>query len=89
MFTEVRMRSVKQDNVQTPSVPATRPSRSTNLKRRGFLLTLGVGGAGAAAVAVRSLSAGSVAVDSAVSASDDGSYAATAHVKTYYRTAKV
>jgi hypothetical protein len=83
------MRSVKQDNGQVSAVPATHPSRSTNLRRRGFLLTLGVGGAGAAAVAVRSLSAGSVAAEPAVSASDDGSYAATAHVKTYYRTAKV
>ena len=83
------MRPVKHDSVQTSSVPATHPSRSTNLKRRGFLLTLGVGGAGAAAVAVRSLSAGAVAADTAVSASDDGSYTATTHVKTYYRTAKV
>ena len=83
------MRSVKQDNGQTPSVPATHPSRSTNLKRRGFLLTLGVGGAGAAAVAVRSLSTASVAAVPAVSASDDGGYTATTHVKTYYRTAKV
>jgi hypothetical protein len=83
------MRSVKHDNGQTTAVPATHPSRSTNLKRRGFLLTLGVGGAGAAAVAVRSLSAGAVSTDRAVSASDDGSYAATAHIETYYRTAKV
>ena len=83
------MRSVPQDDGQTPAVPATHPSRTTNLKRRGFLLTLGVGGAGAAAVAARSLSAGAVAADPAVSASDDGSYAATAHVRTYYRTAKV
>ena len=83
------MRSVKQDNGQNTAVPAARPSRSTNLKRRGFLLTLGVGGAGAAAVAARSLSAGTVTADPAVVASDDGSYAATAHVKTYYQTAKV
>lgn len=83
------MRPVKHDSVQNSSVPATHPSRSTNLKRRGFLLTLGVGGAGAAAVAARSLAAGSVAADPALSASDDGSYVATAHVKTYYETAKV
>ena len=83
------MRSVKQDNGQTPAVPATHPSRSTNLKRRGFLLTLGVGGAGAAAVAVRSLSSGIRDGRRCSAGSDDGGYAATTHVKTYYKTAKV
>ena len=83
------MRSVKQDNGQVSAVPATHPSRSTNLKRRGFLLTLGVGGAGAAAVAVRSCPRDPWRRSLLVSAGDDGSYIATAHVKTYYRTAKV
>ena len=75
--------------VTTPAIPATNPSRSTNLKRRGFLLTLGVGGASAAAVAVRSLSAGSVTATAADPVVSDGGYAATAHVQTYYKTAKV
>jgi len=83
------MRSVKHDNGHNPAVPAANPSRHTDLKRRGFLLTLGVGGAGAAAMAARSLTAGSAAVDAAQAGADDGRYAATAHVQTYYRTAKV
>jgi hypothetical protein len=58
------MRPVKHDDGLNSAVPATNPLRNINLKRRGFLLTLGVGGAGAAAVA-------------------------TAHVQTYYKTAKV
>jgi hypothetical protein len=87
-FTEVRMRPVKHENERNLAVPATLPSRHTNLKRRGFLLTLGVGGAGAAAIAARSLTAGSVTAVVAESAADGG-YAATAHVQTYYKTAKV
>ena len=83
------MRPVKHDDGRTPAVPATHPSRGTNLKRRGFLLTLGVGGASAAAVAVRSLSAGSVTATAAEPVVGDGGYAATAHVQTYYKTAKV
>jgi hypothetical protein len=83
------MRSVKHEDGHNPVVPATNPSRSTNLRRRGFLLTLGVGGAGAAAVAVRSLSAASVTHDTVAPAADDGGYAATAHVRTYYKTAKI
>ncbi len=83
------MRSSTHENGINAPVPATNPSRSTNLKRRGFLLTLGVGGAGAAAVAVRSLSGGAVVADSATTPADDGGYAATAHVQTYYKTAKV
>ncbi len=83
------MRSLKHEPGLNAPVPATNPSRSTNLKRRGFLLTLGVGGAGAAAVAVRSLSAGAVAADVSAPLAEDGGYAATAHVQTYYKTAKV
>ena len=83
------MRPVKHDDGLNSAVPATTPLRHINLKRRGFLLTLGVGGAGTADVAVRSLSAGSLTTDAAGSAADDGGYAATAHVQTYYKTAKV
>jgi hypothetical protein len=82
------MRPVKHEDELKPAVPATHPSRHTNLKRRSFLLTLGVGGAGAAAIAARSLTAGSVTAVAAESAADGG-YAATAHVQTYYKTAKV
>jgi hypothetical protein len=83
------MRPVKHDAEGNSAVPATDPSRHTNLKRRGFLLTLGVGGAGAAAVAARSLSGGAVPADVAAAPAEDGGYAATAHVQTYYKTAKI
>jgi hypothetical protein len=83
------MRPVKHDTEARPAVSAAPPARHTNIKRRGFLLTLGVGGAGAAVIAARSLSAGSVSVDAAALPADDGRYAATAHVQTYYKTAKV
>ncbi len=83
------MRQLKQDKEPNSAVSATHPSSHTNLRRRGFLLTLGVGGAGAAAIAARSLSAGSVTATAAAAGSDDGGYTATAHVQTYYKTAKV
>jgi hypothetical protein len=82
------MRPFKHDS-NKPSVPASPSSGSANLKRRGFLLTLGVGSAGAVAVAARSLSTVTMAPDAAPVVADDGGYAATAHVQTYYRTAKV
>jgi len=83
------MRQVKQDKEPNSAVSAPHPSPRTNLKRRGFLLTLGVGGAGAAAIAARSLSAGSVTATVADVGGDDGGYTATAHVQKYYKTAKV
>jgi hypothetical protein len=81
------MRSVKRNDSSKQEV---QPSRRTNLQRRGFLLTLGVGSAGAAAVAVRTLSAGSVAPGAASEpdANGDG-YRLTDHVRRYYQTVKV
>jgi hypothetical protein len=71
---------------RTHSSPES-PPRPANAKRRGFLLALGLGGAGAAAIAARSLSdvAATDATDSA--ASSDG-YRLTDHVKRYYQTTK-
>jgi hypothetical protein len=83
------MRHVKNEVALEPAIPAAPSSRPANLKRRGFLLTLGVGGAGAAVVAARSLSSGAVITDVAATPSDDGGYSATKHVQTYYKTAKV
>ena len=56
-------------------------------QRRNFLLALGAGGAGAAIVAARSLSGGSVAPDAAPAPESKG-YTETDHVRRYYRTAK-
>ena len=49
------MSTANSDGRSKPA-PEVSPAPRANLRRRGFLLTLGVGGAGAAAVAVRGLS---------------------------------
>jgi hypothetical protein len=62
-----------------------------NLKRRGFLLAAGVGGAGAVAVVAAGL--GQEAAKPVVAAVSDkekaGGYEETAHISNYYRTARV
>ena len=69
------------------AVSAAAPS-STDPKRRRFLFTLGVGTAGAATVAA-ALPA-SAAVDAATAQTEsDAGYRETAHVRDYYRTAKL
>ena len=66
------------------------PSSSADLKRRRFLVTLGVGGAGAAAAAVAVLPGAVVAQDAANGEDETGSgYRETQHVRDYYRTAKL
>ena len=86
------MRSKTRNSVKaiTPDArPA--PTDKANLKRRGFLLTLGIGTAGAAAVAVRSLG-GAAAVPPSAPAVDGESgagYTVTDHIRRYYRSAKI
>jgi hypothetical protein len=85
------MRSSKRNaRITSPARPES-DSRATDVKRRGFLLALGVGGAGAAALAARSLSG--VAPNAATTSDDDAAkgagYRATDHVKRYYSTAKI
>lgn len=63
-------------------------SSPANLRRRGFLLTLGVGGAGAAAVAARSWTSALPTESAADAAADGKGYQATDHVRRYYQTAK-
>jgi hypothetical protein len=72
--------STREDS--SASAPGVHP------QRRNFLLALGAGGAGAAIVAARSLSGGSVAPDAAPVPEGKG-YALTDHVRRYYRTAKL
>jgi len=67
----------------------TSDARPTDRNRRRFLLTLGVSGAGAA-VAVGSALPGTRAGGIAATAPEDESgYRETAHVRDYYRTAKI
>jgi hypothetical protein len=68
--------------ISPAAAPRIRP------QRRNFLLALGAGGAGAAIVAARSLSGGSVVPDAAPTPEGKG-YAVTEHVRRYYRTAKI
>jgi hypothetical protein len=71
--------------------PASNSDSSSvaNLRRRSFLLTLGVGGAGAAAVAARSWTAAVTTESSAATAVESKGYQATDHVRRYYQTAKI
>ena len=65
-------------------------SKGTNLKRRDFLVSVSLGGAGAAAAVV----AGKAAMDSkAGSKAEDGArgkgYQISEHIRNYYRTTRV
>ncbi|MBP5996848.1 MAG: hypothetical protein KA535_02760 [Azonexus sp.] len=60
-----------------------------NLKRRGFLLAAGVGGAGAVAVAVGVGKEKTPPVATIKPEDKVGSYEETRHVSNYYRTARV
>ena len=69
------------DHSSTHEVTPTAAPR-TRLQRRHFLLALGAGGAGAAIVAARALSGGSVAPVAAQEPSPEGKgYAVTDHVR--------
>lgn len=70
------------------SVADSSSSRTPDSKRRRFLLTLGLGSAGAAVSAAASVSA--VAdMSTTEAAPPDGGYRESAHVRDYYRTAKL
>ena len=83
------MRSSSRSDRPVSSSHGKDSSPGTNLRRRGFLLTLGVGGAGAAALAARSLTgADPTSASPAASTPTDG-YKMTDHIRRYYRTAKI
>lgn len=64
-------------------------ARSPDLKRRRFLLAVGVGGAGAAAVATQSMVA-PVATTAPVEVAVEGQgYRETEHVRDYYATTRI
>lgn len=61
-----------------------------NLKRRGFLLAAGVGGAGAVAAVAVGVGKEMAKPVTTVSAEEKaGGYAETRHISNYYRTARV
>ena len=83
------MRNAHPGDPSVTPVP-TADFRTTDLKRRRFLFTLGAGGAGAAVAAAGTLPAAAAAQIATAPATDEESgYRETAHVRDYYRTAKI
>ncbi|MDQ2961793.1 MAG: hypothetical protein M3R31_01340 [Pseudomonadota bacterium] len=81
------MRSSQRNARTTTSVQPDKSPRSTDTRRRGFLLALGLGGAGAAALAARKFSG--VAPNASATPEDKSAgYQTTDHVKRYYETTK-
>jgi hypothetical protein len=81
------MRSTRRNAATTSRTESGKNAGGANAKRRGFLLALGAGGAGAAAIAARSLT--SVAPQSESRTPDESQgYRVTDHIKRYYQTAK-
>ena len=74
--------------VAATHLAATPSSGSPDSKRRRFLFTLGLGGAGVAVSAAASVAAVTEATDT-LSVASDGRYRETEHVRDYYRTAKL
>ena len=64
------------------------PTGPSSLRRRGFLLTLGTGGAATVAVALRPLTPAIPELPSAAAEASQG-YRDTQHVRDYYRTTKI
>jgi hypothetical protein len=81
------MSTSSQRKTQAPVL--ARDSKATDLKRRRFLLALGAGGAGAAAVAAQTLAA--PVVPAALPADHDAAqgYRVTDHIRDYYATTRL
>jgi hypothetical protein len=79
----------RKSRIPAPERPSE-DSPAPAARRRGFLLALGAGGLGAAAVATRALTGASPATsEGATDTSAGEGYRVTDHVKRYYRTAKL
>ena len=64
------------------------PPAPANLRRRGFLLTLGTGGAAVVATALKPITEATPELPAAAPAARQG-YRDTQHVRDYYRTTKI
>jgi hypothetical protein len=82
------MRSMRRNTPAKASSQSDASSSRTDARRRGFLLALGAGGAGAAALAVRSLTGVAPQTEPATDADSSRGYQVTDHVKRYYQTTK-
>jgi len=80
------MTTSSQREAQAPVPPHA--AQSTDLKRRRFLLALGAGGAGAAAVATQPL-VKAVPDPAAAEADSPKGYRETEHVRDYYATTRI
>ena len=79
-------------NSSQRAAPASVPTRATDspdIKRRRFLLALGAGGAGAAAVATSALASPVMPAASPVEAESSQGYRETDHVRDYYATTRI
>jgi hypothetical protein len=61
----------------------------SDVRRRRFLLAMGLGGAGAAAVALKAAAPVVPAITPDIVAADSAGYRESAHIRNYYRTAKI
>ena len=82
------MRKTQRSDRLNPAAPATNAAPGTNLKRRGFLLALGAGGAGAAAIAAQKISRTIEPAGTAAAPADGKGYSVTGHVRRYYSPMK-
>ena len=79
-------------NSSQRAAPASAPTRATgapDIKRRRFLLALGAGGAGAAAVATNAIARTVPPVASPDAEESSQGYRETDHVRDYYATTRI
>jgi len=79
-------------NSSQRAAPASVPTRATDspdVKRRRFLLALGAGGAGAAAVATQALAGPVLPAATPDEAPTSQGYRETDHVRDYYATTRI
>lgn len=72
-----------------PASPSTHAPKSADLKRRRFLLALGAGGAGAAAVVTQPLTAPVAELVPLAADAPATGYRETEHVRDYYATTRI